>query len=378
MCAKLKKFASPHYKNNTRGNNYFESVTTVGHLLTRTTPWTLLKILDPLLTMEEVQLFLHRVAKVCCPPPQTALELLQQSQQHANAKYLPTGWTALDNCLRGGIRIGSLTEFCGRAGAGKTQLAMQLCVTAAARCGQGTVYLDTEQKLSLTRLQEIVQHQHGNGQLRKRPRTHEYDDGTTTNMEPTTVAEQQQQVLDNVTVLSPTTMPDLMTALLQIEELVLDAQHDNSNKLPIGLVIVDSIAAPAKRGAESAPERAAALFQCAQRLKQMADQLQLAILVVNQVALERSSFGGGVRVKAALGTSWRHCVSTRIMMEQQQQLEAQPQQQSGSPFVRETARTATIVKSNLVGLQSVKYQIVGAGVVDAVEPPVARIPVVEP
>jgi RecA/RadA recombinase len=70
-------------------------------------------------------------------------------------RYLPTGISSLDRHLRGGVRVGTITELVGKAGVGKTQLAMQLCVMAA-RYGQGCVYIDTEQKLSLDRMREIA------------------------------------------------------------------------------------------------------------------------------------------------------------------------------------------------------------------------------
>jgi RecA/RadA recombinase len=157
--------------------------------------------------------------------------------------------------------------------------------------------------------------------------------------------------------------------------------HLEPSDFPIRLLIVDSIAAPTKRGfgCESAPERAAAVFQCAQRLKQLAHQLQVAVLVVNQVFLDqRSDFGtldsnstvganDRVAVKATLGTSWHHCVSTRILLEQQQQQNGDDANSNNYNKEDRVTRTATIVKSNVVGLQSATFEVSGAGVVDTVQ-----------
>ena len=71
-------------------------------------------------------------------------------------RHVPTGLPVLDHALRGGLRVGTITELVGRAGTGKTQLAMQLCVMAA-RYSQGCIYIDTEKKLSLPRLREIAE-----------------------------------------------------------------------------------------------------------------------------------------------------------------------------------------------------------------------------
>lgn len=44
--------------------------------------------------------------------------------------YLTTGCTIIDKALRGGISRRGITQIYGEAGTGKTQLALQLCLTA--------------------------------------------------------------------------------------------------------------------------------------------------------------------------------------------------------------------------------------------------------
>jgi hypothetical protein len=93
--------------------------------------------------------------------------------------------------------------------------------------------------------------------------------------------------------------------------------------------------------------------------------------------------GVKVRVKAALGTSWHHCVSTRIMMEvphdQEQSLNDSKNHAKQVTHYRDMgyhyqmdnsgmARVATIVKSNLVGKHSLAYQVTGSGVIDVATP----------
>lgn len=508
ICLKLKKFPVRMRKsrgNNNRGNGsdvVHESVTTVGQLLTRISKLTLLQVLDPLLTYEECDLFLRRVACTCAPIPDNALDLLNETESLADLvaegersatsysiqqqsssllfdrlRYLPTGLPSLDDALKGGLRVGTITELVGRAGAGKTQIAMQVCVMAA-RHGQGCIYIDTEKKLSLPRLQEIAEkraavNSAASSAIPGNNGASQPGDGTNTNNASTTanfsynqhdsfasaytltaqernsqsgvssstniLYRRPKEVLDNITVLSPSTTPELLSALVEVEELILVRNEDaidvhsnlpghntlvgagdygtanqqaTANTFPVRLLIVDSIAAPTKRGfgSQTAAERAAAVFQCAQRLKQLAHQLRLAVLVINQVVLEqpatressmdytttspmatrtsqplvdtRASPTGSelplpmekVFVKAALGTSWHHCVSTRIILEQhQQQQENYNPNNHGSPptganassNLRTARRTATIVKSNVVGLQSTEFQVVGSGVVDA-------------
>ena len=68
---------------------------------------------------------------------------------------LSLGCPLLDRALGGGVRRGALTEVAGASGAGKTQLCLQVCV-AAARRGQGVVYLCTEGAFPQARLDQMV------------------------------------------------------------------------------------------------------------------------------------------------------------------------------------------------------------------------------
>ena len=62
---------------------------------------------------------------------------------------------SLDVCLKGGFGMGTISELVGRAGVGKSQLALQLCILAA-KYNQASIYIDTEKKLSLARLEEMA------------------------------------------------------------------------------------------------------------------------------------------------------------------------------------------------------------------------------
>ena len=324
-------------------------------------------------------------------------------------RYLPTGLPGFDQNMLGGIRIGTITEVVGRAGSGKTQLALQL-VVAAARYGQGAVYIDTERKVSLQRLQEMSATRAKAGQdpsrdpaLSSAPgkefsydmsssaresMTGESQENNHQNLESNRIPGAElfpyktaQQVLANLTVHSPGSTQELLAALEDTEDEILYRNQQaldpaRVDTFPVRLLIVDSIAAPTKRdfGADSAPQRAAAVFQCAQILKRLADQLNLAVVVINQVGLgqENNSMDSSTRssdnvsVRAALGTSWYHCVSTRLFMEHEcdphrlggRQDEHNPmyqQQQQGR------IRRLTVVKSNLAAVTSTNFEVVASG-----------------
>jgi RecA/RadA recombinase len=418
------------------------SIKTIGQLL-RLSKCTLLFALDPILTYEEVSIFLDRICNQCSPKPNSVLQLLkdttnanadvnvnvnvnnvcyydnndgnsrseqnnasqqqdrqQQQQQRpstsattdpitfgSSMRDLPTCLPSLDRILRGGIRLGTITELVGKSGTGKTQLALQLCI-AAAKFNQGAIYIDSEKKLSLPRLREMSERWRSYGLQERRRQCEQsqsntigvggggvgtdhhlpgrqfankaaansfsynqgsygnssyptpnsqqslysnnnYDDNECNDEDAMSTFKSTELVLGNLTLHTPGSSSELLDVLDALEDEILQRNQtagqafpvstasavENINtgnnvrgKYPVRLLIVDSIASPMRRdfGTDSAPQRASAIFQCAQKLKRLADQLHLAIVVINQV---------GSDSRAALGTSWYHCVSTRLMLE---------------------------------------------------------------
>jgi DNA repair protein RadB len=67
---------------------------------------------------------------------------------------LPTGCAPLDELLGGGVERGTLTEFFGEGGSGKTNICLVLAANVA-RAGKKAIYIDTE-GLSLERLFQIA------------------------------------------------------------------------------------------------------------------------------------------------------------------------------------------------------------------------------
>lgn len=66
---------------------------------------------------------------------------------------VPLDVKALDDLLGGGVESGALTEFHGEAGAGKTNLCLQLARNVA-RAGKKAIYIDTE-GVSIERLRQM-------------------------------------------------------------------------------------------------------------------------------------------------------------------------------------------------------------------------------
>ena len=382
---------------------------------------------------------MQRLYKECSAKPVSAFDLYKKSFIHFDndnqiydsnqnsskdnhpmtTRYLSTAMSTLDFNLNGGIRIGSVTEISGRAGVGKSQLAMQLCIVAS-KFNQGSIYIDTEQKMSLPRMYEMAHERFLSSTLNGR--------NNSDSVKKTNDYKSSDIVLQNVIVHKPQSTNEMVSIISKLEEEILihneealeneqschnttvtNESNSTVTKYPIRFLMIDSIAAPTRRdfGSESANERVSAILQISQTLKRMADQLQIAVVVINQVGLvnmddrmndnfskpitntfELTKNDGSdfVKVAASLGVSWHHCVSTRILLEH----ERDPHRQASEIDLAQEAamtgeshhkgfnhsssqrqiwmmerglvRTASVVKSNVVGYSTMYFHITKIGV----------------
>lgn len=343
--------------------------------------------------IEECQFFFYRICVECAASPQSALDILQQenNSNQTMRKCIPTSINMLDEHLHGGFKIGTVSEIVGRAGVGKTQLAMQLCIMAA-KFGQGSIYIDTEQKMSLNRMQEIAQKRYAmNENLPDSQNVFPYKTPST--------------VLQNVIIHSPRSTNQMESIISKLEEEILmrnrafeSSSVANASIYPVRLLLVDSIAAPTRRdfGKESAHDRVSALFRISQMLKRIADQLRVAVVVINQIGFmnnnknilnnaldgsdrsiidRNSNRGDHSSVSAALGVSWHHCVSTRLLLEHTRDSYKQianrnmaqgnnqeEKQNSSQTIQRGFVRSASVVKSNIVGYSKICFEISDLGI----------------
>ncbi|KAK1743839.1 DNA repair protein RAD51B [Skeletonema marinoi] len=343
----------------------------------------------------ECRRLMTRVHGVCAVQPCSALQFSRstssnhnpvgdtgEQQPHSPRQFsakISTGLSTIDNYLHGGFATGSITEVVGRAGVGKTHLAQQLCVLAATTSSGGAIFIDTENKLSLGRLNEIAVNRSKREKSSKATsdRSGDEDDG----MSPDDIA---QHVLENVTVRSFLSTKELLETLdvLRLEITDRNMQAETNSRLPVRLLVIDSIAAPIRRdfdmmssssgsgSSSSAAQRAAALLQIASKLKQLASDFNLAVVVINQVGV------GGNSIKqqgeyqrndtldirdgeftASLGTAWQYCVSTKIILEHDEDPHKQCQHHNGHV----SARTATIAKSLLSRRAQVEFKVTDEG-----------------
>ncbi|KAL7498637.1 hypothetical protein ACHAWT_006494 [Skeletonema menzelii] len=402
---------SPHRANNTQMTSSYlrqqilsklslgegnDKADTVRELL-KISETALLRILDPLLTILECRKLITRVHTVCAVQPCSALQVSQSTRRrrrsnhnsvvvldHSSRQFsgkLSTGLSTIDNYLRGGFATRSITEVVGRAGVGKTHFAQQLCVLAATTADGGAIFIDTENKLSLVRLKEIALNRSTRENLSNATSSTRSDDDVQDGLSPVDIA---NFVLENVTVRSFLSTKELLETLdeLRVEITERNTQAETNSRLPVRLLVIDSIAAPIRRdfdmmssssgsSSSSAAQRAAALLQIASKLKQLASDFNLAVVVINQVGVGGNSnkqqgdyyqrndtldIRDG-EFTASLGTAWQYCVSTKIILEHDEDPHKQRQHHGGHV----TARTATIAKSILSRRAQVEFQLTDEG-----------------
>eukprot|EP00960_Hanusia_phi_P028012 747154-Hanusia_phi.AAC.4 len=167
--------------------------------------------------------------------------------------------------------------------------------------------------------------------------------------------EKLRSIAERCIVVSVASTASLMNVLSGLEEVVIEKN--------VKLIVVDSVASLIRReyGSQSIPARQLQLGREAYILKRLAEDFKIPVVVTNQVTMK---FNAGHRktdevvtsdmparhdpdsyLTAALGTSWSHCVNTRLVLEQGL-----------------STRVLTVAKSPLSPVVRMDYQIMEGGI----------------
>ncbi|TFJ82171.1 hypothetical protein NSK_006500 [Nannochloropsis salina CCMP1776] len=245
-------------------------------------------------------------------PPRTAYDLYQDEK---HTRRVSLGCPVLDATFRGGLPGHGVVEVSGMAGAGKTQLMLQLLVQqvrdaeaewrrakyATPFVAGRSFYLSTEGPLPAKRLAEMA------------AATCPEDSGFA------------QRVLESVIIVEAKNVEDQLYLLTtQLPSLLGDASLGK-----IRLCVIDSMSA-LFRGEFSLSkgdtlERAKMIFTMAKQMKRLSDRWGLPFVVTNQVTADFAAATFGVweggnadvvgdGVQPALGLSWSNCVHTRFLL----------------------------------------------------------------
>ena len=189
---------------------------------------------------------------------QTVSELI------ANRVYMPSGISAVDCALDGGMTMSWLVEIHGESGSGKTQFCLSVA-SHALNNGHYVFWIDAENSFCPERLVEI--------------------------------SRGDERILNHISVARCTTVADLMSSLNTVASL-----RQNYEKPP--LVVIDSIAA-VFRDPES---RNGSIHEIAEKLKSM----KSFVICSNHVVANFAPEANNEPYKPALGNVWGHHVTCRL------------------------------------------------------------------
>ncbi|KAL7315918.1 DNA repair protein rhp57 [Mucor circinelloides] len=178
---------------------------------------------------------------------------------HQDSQILTTGDTIMDQVLHGGISLGMVTEIVGESSSGKTQLALQLALTAQKPKSEGglegaAVYIHSEGPFPSTRLDQLVS---------KYP------------------ASEQQQLKNNIHTIRIRTSEEQYQVLAYQLPVFLERQQN------IRVVLIDSISAIYRSEPTSERnkfDKMSEICELGSRLKKLAYQYRVAIVAINQVS----------------------------------------------------------------------------------------------
>lgn len=259
-----------------------------------------------------------------------------QSAYELTTHKCTLGCPLLDRLLDGGVPCRSVTEISGENAAGKTQLCLQLLLTAqlpaaAAGLDGDALFVHSEFPFPARRLRQLA----------------------------AAASYPLPDPLDHVFVATAHTPDDLLTLLDRLHAALLSPRRPGAR--PVRLLVVDSIAALFRSEFDNSPselrQRSSLFFKIGARLKLCAERFDLAVVVTNQVVDvvdgDAAGTGGGMRVGnyeglyssgrrvcPALGLSWANCVNTRLFLSRR---EVTVEAMDGSPAAASTRRRMQVV-----------------------------------
>ncbi len=269
----------------------------------------------------------------------------------------------------GGFPLGSLTEVAGLPGVGKTQLAMQLSVTARLPQSLGgvqgqTIYIDTEGSLVPERIYTMAQALlvHAQGTLYKRYKktnpNHPASSSSLLSSLSSSLLPKDfstpEQILEGIHIFRVYDPASLTSTLYSLPHWIETLGN-------IKLIVVDSIAFPF-RSSPTPWQSTQCIVQLAALLNDIASQYQLAVVCVNQMTTtgrSRGTFSSSSSSSSwssswvpALGDSWAHAVTTRLIL--------------GQESVKGKHRICRLVKSPCLPPGQALFQVTEQGIRDVV------------
>ncbi|CAH3191895.1 unnamed protein product [Porites evermanni] len=217
---------------------------------------------------------------------------------------------SLDELLDGGLYSGELTEIVGAAGAGKSQICMNIALSTAMKTKKNVLYVDTGGSMSGTRIREMLQ-------------------GWNSSLEDQEVCD----ILSRISVIQAFDIFSVVDVLEGVRQKLHTEENDDEMQ-QLRMIIVDSVAAvvsPILGGQQIHGH--SLMVNLSRILKSLAVEHSVAVVITNNVVTDssKSSFS----TKPALGPTWAHVPNTRLFI-----------QRSPISQVDGTERIATVIKSS--------------------------------
>eukprot|EP01034_Spumella_vulgaris_P029022 gene29022-35996_t len=175
---------------------------------------------------------------------------------------------------------------------------------------------------------------------------------------------QVDKLLSCVKIIRPTTCKQLGEEIRQLQGVVI-AQG-------VSLIIIDSVAALARKEALSEREKELYFINQASNLKKIAEMCNCVVLATNQVTMASSTNPSalyndaildeyGAAYQPALGPTWHHCVSIRLTMNTTLTTTSSRDADNGHTGVQTRQKYVSITKSPISGPHTMPFVVVSGG-----------------
>ncbi|KAK6918548.1 DNA recombination and repair protein Rad51-like, C-terminal [Dillenia turbinata] len=229
---------------------------------------------------------------------QTAWDMLHEEEF---ARRITTSCEEFDQILGGGISLKEVTEFGGVPGIGKTQMGIQLAVNVQIPVDYGglggkAIYIDTEGSFMVERALQIaeacVEDLLDNGPARKDFRA----------SQPNLSA---KNLLRDIFYFRVCSYTEQIALVNYLEKFI--SEHKE-----VKAIIVDSVTFHFRQDFQDMALRTRLLSNMALKLMQLAKKFNLAVVLMNQVTTKYCD--GSFRLTLALGDSWSHTCTNRVIL----------------------------------------------------------------
>lgn len=277
--------------------------------------------------------------------PATAASLLRSkiSMQNNNAsssssptaRQIVSFSQPLDMLLGGGFALSELTEIAGLPGSGKTQLAMQLCVDARLPGQYGgvegcAVVIDAEGSWSSgaggdrlwSMAGALVDHVKSSA-LRKMEANVDNTNTTPDELVPSWFT--PESILDGIHIFRVHDEASQTCTLYNLPQFL---QEQEEKGMPVKILVIDSLAfhyrVASSIGSSSNKggnflSTTTSLTRMAAFLQELASEFDLAVVALNhltnKIDKDRTGTNGGMKLVPALGESFAHSVTSRLMVD---------------------------------------------------------------